>query len=87
MKKCRFTEGQIIGMLKQDLAGIQMAELRRKHGILGAAFSDWRGRCSGMEVLDAWRQKSLEDENRQLKRLVAELILDVATQKEALGKF
>ena len=87
MKKSRFTENQIIGVLKEHQAGIPTAELCRKHGITEATFYNWRSRYGGMEVSDARRLKSLEDENRRLKKLLAESMLDVATLKEALGKF
>lgn len=87
MKRGRFTEDQIIGVLKEHQAGIPTAELCRKHGISEATFYNWRSRYGGMEVSDARRLKSLEDENRRLKKLLAELMLDVATLKEALGKF
>jgi putative transposase len=78
---------QIIGVLKEHQAGIPTAELCRKHGISDATFYNWRSRYGGMEVSDARRLKSLEDENRRLKKLLAESMLDVATLKEALGKF
>lgn len=87
MKKSLFTEDQIIGVLKEHQAGIPAAELCRKHGISDATFYNWRSRYGGMEVSDARRLKSLEDENRRLKKLLAESMLDVATLKEALGKF
>jgi putative transposase len=87
MKKSRFTEDQIIGVLKEHQAGIPTAELCRKHGISDATFYNWRSRYGGMEVSDARRLKGLEDENRRLKKLLAESMLDVATLKEALGKF
>lgn len=87
MKRSRFTEDQIIGVLKEHQAGIPAAELCRKHGISEATFYNWRSRYGGMEVSDARRLRSLEDENRRLKKLLAESMLDVATLKEALGKF
>jgi putative transposase len=87
MKRSRFTEDQIIGVLKEHQAGIPTAVLCRKHGISEATFYNWRSRYGGMEVSDARRLKSLEDENRRLKKLLAESMLDVATLKEALGKF
>jgi putative transposase len=87
MKKSRVTEDQIIGVLKEHQAGIPTAELCRKHGISEATFYNWRSRYGGMEVSDARRLKSVEDENRRLKKLLAESMLDVATLKEALGKF
>lgn len=87
MKRSRFTEDQIIGVLKEHQAGIPTAELCRKYGISDATFYNWRSRYGGLEVSDARRLKSLEDENRRLKKLLAESMLDVATLKEALGKF
>ncbi len=87
MKRSRFTEDQIIGVLKEHQVGIPTAELCRKHGISDATFYNWRSRYGGIEVSDARRLKSLEDENRRLKKLLAESMLDVATLKEALGKF
>jgi putative transposase len=87
MKKSRFSEEQIIGVLKEHQAGIAPADLCRKHGISEATFYNWRSRYGGLEVSDARRLKSLEDENRRLKKLLAESMLDVATLKEALGKF
>jgi putative transposase len=87
MKKSRFSEEQIIGVLKEHQAGIAPADLCRKHGISEATFYNWRSRHGGMEVSGARRLKSLEDENRRLKKLLAESMLDVATLKEALGKF
>jgi putative transposase len=87
MKRSRLTEDQIIGVLKEHQAGIPTAELCRKHGISDATFYNWRSRYGGLEVSDARRLKSLEDENRRLKKLLAESMLDIATLKEALGKF
>ena len=72
MKKSRFTEDQIIGVLKEHQAGIPAAEMCRKHGNSDATFCNWRSRYGGMEVSDARRLKSLEDENRRLKKLLAE---------------
>jgi putative transposase len=86
MKKSRFSEEQIIAVLKESQAGIPTSELCRKHGISDATFYNWRNRYGGMEVSDARRLKSLEDENRKLKKLLAESMLDVATLREALGK-
>jgi putative transposase len=85
MKRSRFTEDQIIGVLKEHEAGIPTAQLCRKHGI-SEATSTTRVIAGGMEVSEARRLKSLEDENRRLKKLLAESMLDVATVKEALGK-
>lgn len=86
MKKSRFSEEQIIGILKEHQAGIVVAEICRKHGISDATFYTWRSKYGGLEVSDAKRLKSLEEENRKLKKLLAESMLDVATLREALGK-
>lgn len=86
MKRSRFSEEQIIGILKEHSAGLSAAELCRKHGISDATFYKWRSKYSGMEVSEAKRLKSLEDENARLKKLLAESMLDAATLKEALGK-
>ncbi|MET4702278.1 putative transposase [Constrictibacter sp. MBR-5] len=86
MKKSRFSEEQIIAVLKEHQAGIAVTDLCRKHGISDATFYNWRSRCGGMEVSDARRLKALDDENRKLKKLLAESMLDVATLREALGK-
>ena len=86
MRKGRFSEEQIITVLKEHQAGIPVVELCRKHGISDATFYTWRSKYSGMEVSDARKLKALEDENCKLKKLLAESMLDVATQREALGK-
>jgi putative transposase len=86
MRKGRFSEGQIIAILKEHQAGIALAEICRKHGISDATFYTWRSKYGGMEVSDARRLKALEDENRRLKKLLAESMLDVSTLREALGK-
>ncbi len=86
MKKSRYSEEQIIAVLKEHQAGIPVAELCRKHGISDATFYTWRKRYGGMDVFDARRLKGLEEENRKLKKLLAESMLDVATLREALGK-
>lgn len=86
MKKSRFSEEQIIGILKEHQAGIAVAEICRKHGISDATFYAWRSKYGGLEVSDAKRLKSLGEENRKLKKLLAESMLDVATLREALGK-
>ena len=85
MKK-RFTDEQMIGILKEAEAGLKVAELCRKYGISDATFYKWRSRYGGMEVSDARRLKALEDENRRLKKLLAETMLDASTLKEMLGK-
>lgn len=86
MKRTRFTEEQIIGVLKEHQAGLGAAELCRKHGISPATFYQWRSRYGGLEVSEARRLRSLEEENTRLKKLLAEQMLDVATLKEMLGK-
>lgn len=86
MKRSRFTEEQIIGVLKEHQAGLSAAELCRKHGISDATFYNWRSKYGGMEVSEAKRLKQLEDENSRLKRLLAESMMDVSTLREMLGK-
>lgn len=86
MRKSRFSDDQIIGILKEHAAGIAVSDICRKHGISDATFYTWRSRFGGMEVSDAKRLKGLEEENRKLKKLLAESMLDVATLREALGK-
>jgi putative transposase len=86
MRKGRFSEEPIIAVLKEAQAGLPVAEVCRKHGISDATFYTWRSKYGGLEVSDAKRLKSLEDENRRLKKLLAEQMLDVATLREMLGK-
>lgn len=86
MKRNRYSEEQIIGILKEHQAGVSARDLCRKHGISDATFYKWRSKYGGMEVSDARRLKALEDENRKLKKLLAESMLDVSTLKEMLGK-
>ena len=86
MKRNRYSEEQIIGILKEHQAGASARDLCRKHGISDATFYKWRSQYGGMEVSDARRLKALEDENRKLKKLLAESMLDVSTLKEMLGK-
>ena len=86
MKKSRFSEEQILGILKEQQAGLAVAEICRRHGISDATFYTWRSRFGGMEVSDARRLKALDEENRKLKKRLAEAMLDVATLREALGK-
>lgn len=86
MRKSRFSEEQIIRILKEHAAGLSASDVCRKHGISDATFYKWRSRFGGMEVSDARKLKALEDENRKLKKLLAESVLDVSTLKEMLGK-
>ncbi|ASP83142.1 IS3 family transposase [Sinorhizobium meliloti] len=86
MKKQRFTEEQIIGVLKEQETGVKAADLCRKHGISEATFYNWKAKYGGMEVSEAKRLKALEDENAKLKKLLAEQMLDVAALRELLGK-
>ena len=86
MRKSRFTEEQIIKALKEHAAGLLAADVCRKHGISDATFYKWRSRFGGMEVSDARKLKALEDENRKLKKLLAETMLDASTLKEMLAK-
>ncbi len=86
MRKSRFTEVQIIGMIKEQEAGLPATELCRKHGISPASFYKLKAKYGGMDVSDARRLKSLEDENAKLKRVLAETMLDVVVLKDLLGK-
>src|SRR5205085_715891 len=86
MRKSRFTEEQIIRVQKAHSAGVSAGELCRKHGVSDATFYKWRSRYGGMEISDARKLKAFEDENRRLKKLLAETMLDASTLKEMLGK-
>jgi putative transposase len=86
MRKSRFTDEQIIGILKEHHAGLSAVDLCRKHGISDATFYKWRAKYGGMDVSDAKKLKALEDENAKLKRLLAESVMDNATLKEMLAK-
>ena len=86
MKRTRFTEEQIIGVLKEAEAGAKAAELARKHGISEATLYNWKAKYGGMEVSEAKRLRALEDENAKLKRLLADAMLDNAGLKDLLSK-
>lgn len=86
MKKTRFTEEQIIGVLKEQERGVGTADLCRRHGISQNTFYRWKSKYGGLEISEARRLKSLEDENARLKRLLADAELDKAMLKDALSK-
>jgi len=86
MRKSRFTEAQIIGMIKEQEAGLPTAELCRKHGLSPATFYKLKAKYGGMDLSDAKRLKQLEEENSKLKRLVADVMLDNVVLKDLLGK-
>ena len=86
MRKSLFTEAQIIGMLKEQEAGIATAEVCRRHGLSPATFYKLKAKYGGLELSDAKRLKQLEDENAKLKRLLADTMLDNVVLKDLLGK-
>lgn len=86
MKKSRYTEEQIVGVLKESEAGIETGELCRKHGISQQTFYNWKSKFGGMDVSEAKRLKQLQDENGKLKKLLADAMLDNAALKDLLSK-
>ena len=86
MKRTRFTEEQIIGILKEAEAGAKTADLARRHGVSEATIYNWKAKYGGLEVSEAKRLRSLEEENPKLKRLLADTMLDNAALKDLLSK-
>ncbi|EME69446.1 hypothetical protein H261_13294 [Paramagnetospirillum caucaseum] len=86
MKRSRFSEEQIIGILKEQEAGAPTAEVCRRHGISSPTFYKWKAKYGGLDVSEARRLKALEDENARLKKLLAESMLNEAALRDLLGK-
>ena len=86
MKRSRFSEEQIIGILKEHESGVPVAELCRKHAVSDASIYKWKTKYGGMDVSEARRLKALEEENAKLKRMLADAMLDNVALKDLLGK-
>jgi putative transposase len=86
MKRSRFSDEQIIAIVKEQEAGMATAEVCRRHGISSATFYKWKAKYGGLEVSEAKRLRSLEDENAKLKKLLAEAMLDIAVLKDISAK-
>ena len=86
MRRSRFSEEQIIGILKEHEAGIAVSDLCRKHGVSDASIYKWKAKFGGMDVSEAKRLRALEDENAKLKRMLADAMLDNVALKDLLGK-
>jgi putative transposase len=86
MKRSRFSEEQIIAILKEQEAGVPTADVCRRHGVSSATFYKWKAKFGGLEVSEAKRLRQLEDENSKLKKLLAEAMLDNAMLKEITSK-
>jgi putative transposase len=86
MKRSRCSEGQVIAILKEQESGISVADMCRKHGVSDASIYKWKAKFGGMDVSDARRLRTLEDENAKLKRMLADAMLDNVALKDLLGK-
>ena len=86
MRKSRFSESQIIGIIKEHEAGAKVADVTRRHGISAPTLYNWKSKYGGLDVSEAKRLKAHEDQNRRLKKLLAEQLLDNAALKDLVGK-